>query len=67
MMYAKTGWESNKEQATEQSPPHAHIEQMQEHSQWQHNAPWRHVKDRRENLYPRDTRRMGRYFLHSIF
>ena len=56
----KDWWDSYEEQTTEQSPPHAHIEQMQEHSQWQHNAPWGQVKYRRENLYPRDTRRMGR-------
>ena len=57
-------WDENSEQTTDQSPPHAHMEHMQEHSQWQNNVPWRQHRDRRENnksqvpekLYPRDAR-----------
>ena len=63
MMLGKIGGTVKKnKQQTSQLPPHAHIEEMQEHSQLQDNAPWRQVKDRRENLYPRGIRRMGRYF-----
>ena len=64
---ARADWEDeNSEQTTDQSPPHAHIEHMQEHSQCQDNVPWRQHRDRSEKnesqtepekLYPRDERR----------
>ena len=38
-----------------QKPPHAHIEEMQESSQWDDNAPWRQAKERRDNTSTHKT------------
>ena len=48
--YAKADWEDeSNEQTTEETPPHAHIDPMSEHSNWQSSVPWRQHRDRREN------------------